>query len=119
MFHEDELFRALVHPTRRRIIEYLSERNAVTFSELTKSTDLNNHGKFGFHLWALRTAGLVGFDLSKKRLCLTERGQLLAEILLDTRFLIARERPHIRTRKICQTFKVWRPRRVVLQYERG
>jgi len=56
-----------------------------------KYTDLSNHGKFGFHLRALRDAGLVGFDLSTKGLCLTERGQLLAEILLDTRFLIARE----------------------------
>ncbi|MCZ2809353.1 MAG: PAS domain S-box protein [Candidatus Bathyarchaeota archaeon] len=61
------------HSTRRRIVDYLSQGNA-TFSELRKHVDIKDHGKFGFHLRALRAVEIVEQDASTKKYSLTEQG---------------------------------------------
>ena len=63
----------MTHSTRKHIVEYLSQKNA-TFSELQKHTDIKDHGKFGFHLRALRTIGIVERESSTKKYSLTEHG---------------------------------------------
>jgi len=83
---DDEIHEALAHRIRRRIVECLQERN-LSFHELLKLLALTDHGKLGFHLRALR--GLVEREPSTGRYRLTERGQLAAELIWDTRFLIA------------------------------
>lgn len=55
----DELFRLLADPTRRRILDLLAERGALTVSELAAEfPDLVASG-ISKHLMALRAAGLV------------------------------------------------------------
>jgi len=68
-----EIQKVMSHSTRRRIVEYLSQGNA-TFSELQKHTDIKDHGKFGFHLRALRAVGIIEHDSSTKKYSLTEHG---------------------------------------------
>jgi len=84
---DDQIHRALTHPIRRRIIEYLQERD-LSFQELLKSVVISNHGKLGFHLKAL--GGLVEREPSMKKYRLTDRGQLAGELIWDARFVIAR-----------------------------
>lgn len=55
----DELFKALADPTRRRILDLLAERGALTVGELAAEfPDLVASG-ISKHLMALRAAGLV------------------------------------------------------------
>ena len=83
-----EIHRALAHPIRRRIIECLQERDALSFRELLKYVGIGNHGKLGFHLKALR--GLVEREPSMKKYRLTDRGQLASELIWDIHFIIER-----------------------------
>jgi DNA-binding transcriptional ArsR family regulator len=69
---DNGIYRALAHPIRRRIIECLQKKGALSFRELLKSVGLGNHGKLGFHIKALEE--LVERDPSKKRYRLTDRG---------------------------------------------
>jgi len=85
---DDEIQRALVHPIRRRIIECLQERNALSFYELLKHVGIGNHGKLGFHIKALK--GLVEREPSMKKYRLTDRGQLASELIWDIRYIIDR-----------------------------
>ena len=85
---EEEIHKALAHPIRRRIIECLQERIALSFNELLKCVAIPNHGKLGFHIRALR--GLVEREPSMKKYRLTDRGQLAASLIWDTRYRIAR-----------------------------
>jgi len=85
---DDEIYRALAHPIRRRIIECLQERDAVSFRELLKHVGIGNHGKLGFHIKALR--GLVEREPSMGKYRLTNRGQLAGELIWDVRFIIDR-----------------------------
>ena len=68
-----EMQKALSHPTRKHIVDYLSQGNA-TFSELQKYAKVKDNGKFGFHLRALTTVGIVEHDISTKKYALTEQG---------------------------------------------
>jgi len=68
-----EIQKAMSHSTRRRIVDYLSQGKA-TFSVLRKHVDIKDHGKFGFHLRALRAVGIVEQDASTKKYSLTEQG---------------------------------------------
>lgn len=90
---DDEIHKALAHPIRRRIIECLQEKRTLSFYELLKHTALHNHGKFGFHLRALK--GLVERDLSTKKYHLTRRGQLAGELIWDIRFTLAKGEPNL------------------------
>ena len=63
----------MTHSTRIHIVEYLSQGNA-SFSELQKYTKIKDRGKFGFHLRALRTVGIVEHDTSTRKYALTEHG---------------------------------------------
>ena len=86
---DDEIYGALAHPVRRRIIECLQEKKNVSFHELLKYVDIGNHGKLGFHIKAL--GELVERHPSKKRYRLTDRGQLASELIWDIRYIIERE----------------------------
>ena len=88
---DENIHKTLAHPIRRHVIECLFERNDAAFSELLKYVGDRNHGKLGFHIRALRALGLVEHQSSMKKYHLTERGQLAAELIWDTRFLIARQ----------------------------
>ncbi len=71
-----EIQKVMSHSTRIRIVNYLSQGNA-TFSELQKYTEIKDHGKFGFHLRALRTVGIVEHDTSTMKYALTEHGWIV------------------------------------------
>lgn len=86
------LYGGIEHPIRRRIIEYLQERNELSFGELVKYTDIRrNHGKLGYHLRKMMSMGLVEYKSSIEKYRLTERGHLAGELIWDTHFLIARQ----------------------------
>lgn len=85
---DDEIYRALAHPIRRRIIECLQESKNVSFRELLKYVGVGNHGKLGFHIKAL--GGLVERKPSMGKYCLTEKGQLAGELIWDIRYIIER-----------------------------
>jgi len=85
---DEKVFRALSHPTRRRIIECLRESKIISFQELSQCVGIANHGKLGFHIRALTE--LVERDPSIRKYRLTDRGQLAAELILDIRFIISR-----------------------------
>jgi DNA-binding transcriptional ArsR family regulator len=89
---DDEIHRALAHPIRRRIIECL-QKNDLSFRELVKRAVTANHGKLGFHLRVLLHAGkpFVEHDPSTKKYRLTERGQLVGELIWSFRFMIDRD----------------------------
>lgn len=56
---EDDPFRAIADPTRRRILDLLAERDSLTVSELASEfPDLVSSG-ISKHLMTLRAAGLV------------------------------------------------------------
>jgi hypothetical protein len=76
------------HPLNRRIIECLHDEN-LSFTELlNKVGDGGDHGKFGYHLRTL--SKFVELEPATKKYRLTDRGQLLAEVILDFRFLTSR-----------------------------
>ena len=81
----------MMHRERRRIVESLVNEN-LSFSELLKGAPDGNHGKFGFHLRALKD--FVEFDASTKKYRLTDRGELLASSISDLQFKFP-ERNHI------------------------
>jgi len=85
---DEEILRALAHPVRRRIIESIREKKALSFNELLECVDVGNHGKLGFHLRALKE--LVERNSSTKKYQLTDRGQLASELIWDIRFIISR-----------------------------
>ncbi len=85
---DEEIYRALVHPIRRCIIEGLQERDELSFDELLKYLGTGNHGKLGFHLRALK--GLIEHRPSAMKYRLTDMGRLAGELAWDTRFMIAR-----------------------------
>ncbi len=85
---DEEILKALAHPIRRRIIECLREKNALSYNELLKFINIENHGKLGFHMRALK--GLVERDPSKKKYRLTDRGQVAGELIWDINFIISR-----------------------------
>jgi DNA-binding transcriptional ArsR family regulator len=84
---DDEIHKALAHPIRRRIIECL-QMNELSFPELLKRVGVGNHGKFGFHLKALK--GIIEQESSTKKYRLTDKGQLASELIWDIRFAIER-----------------------------
>lgn len=87
---DGEIHRALAHPVRRRTIQWLQERNELSFSELLSYLTVPNHGKLGFHIRTLSALGLVEHDPSTRKYRLTEKGQLAHELIWDIRFLTAR-----------------------------
>lgn len=82
-----ELYLALAHPLRRRIIECLEE-NALSLRELLERVGIDNHGELDPHMWMLK--GLVERESSKKKYHLTDRGRLASELIWDIRFALAR-----------------------------
>jgi DNA-binding transcriptional ArsR family regulator len=52
--HITNVFTALKHPIRRKMLEVLSQEKAMSFSDLMRSVGLTDTGTFGFHLNVLR-----------------------------------------------------------------
>ncbi|MBL7255619.1 ArsR/SmtB family transcription factor [Paractinoplanes lichenicola] len=59
MSEEDDLFRALADPTRRRILDLLAEHETLTVGELAAHFPELVASGISKHLMALRAAGLV------------------------------------------------------------
>jgi hypothetical protein len=79
---------AMSHPVNRKIIECLHDGNLPFTELLNKVGDDANHGKFGYHLRTL--SKFVELEPTTKKYCLTDRGELLAEMILDFRYLTSR-----------------------------
>ena len=74
------LQKAMAHPTKRKIIECLMDAD-LSFTELLNMVGPINHGKFGYHLRALK--GFVELEPSTKRYRLTDKGRILAGLIRD------------------------------------
>lgn len=89
-------------------MDYLSQGNA-TFSELRKHVDIKDHGKFGFHLRALRAVDIVEQDASTKKYSLTEQGWVVVGLSSILKGITERrqveERATLLSRIIEQTFE--------------
>ncbi|WP_433291540.1 ArsR/SmtB family transcription factor [Actinoplanes sp. CA-030573] len=59
MASQDDLFRALADPTRRRVLDLLAERGSLTVGELADQFPGLVASGISKHLMALRAAGLV------------------------------------------------------------
>jgi len=80
--------RAMSHPVNRKIIECLRDEN-LPFTELLKKVgDERDHGKFGYHLRTL--SEFVELEPATKKYRLTNRGNWLADVIHDFRFLASR-----------------------------
>jgi len=90
---DDDVHKALAHPTRRRIIEYLTEKKFLSFHDMLKFTDIPDHGKLGFHLRTLE--GLIQRDPSTNKYHLTDRGQMAGELIWKIRSTMAKEGPSL------------------------
>jgi len=75
----ESLSNVLKNPIRRKIVLTLSERKALTYMELINATEVNNTGKFNYHLKLL--GDLIQKDTSDKYI-LTDKGELAAQFLL-------------------------------------
>ena len=83
-----QIQRAMSHYMNRKIIECLHDEN-LGFTELfNKVGDDGNHGRFGYHLRTL--SKFVELEPTTKKYRLTARGELLAGVIQDFRFLISR-----------------------------
>jgi len=71
---------------RRRIVGILAEQNP-TFSELMELADQSNHGKFGYHMRALK--GFIRLDSSTGKYSLSESGWLLARLIQNGQRVIS------------------------------
>ena len=77
----DDLFRTLADPTRRRILDLLAERGALTVSELAAEfPDLVTSG-ISKHLMGLRAAGLVSATRQGRRQIYRVNADVMAEAL--------------------------------------
>ncbi len=86
---DNQIHKALAHPIRRQIIEYLQEKKTLSFNDLTKMTSMPNHGNLGFHLRALK--GLIEQEPTTKKYRLTDRGRLASELLWDIRLTTTKD----------------------------
>jgi hypothetical protein len=83
-----QIQRAMSHPVNRKIIECLHDENLPFTELLNKVGDEGNHGKFGYHLRMLTK--FVELEPATKKYRLTDRGELLADVIHDFRFLASR-----------------------------
>jgi hypothetical protein len=80
----NEIQRAMAHPTNRRIIESLHDQD-LSFTDLLNEVGNSNHGRFGYHLRTL--SKFVELEPETKKYRLTDKGRLLATVIRDFRFL--------------------------------
>lgn len=79
-----EIYRAMSHRIKRRIIECLRDAD-LSFTELFDAVTDGNHGRFGYHLRGLK--GVVELEPSTKKYRLTHTGKLLEACIRDFRFI--------------------------------
>jgi len=48
--HITNIFSALKHPIRRKMLDKLGQEKAISFSDLMHSVELGDTGTFGFHI---------------------------------------------------------------------
>ena len=84
--HEIDLFRALGHPLRRRILKLIAERGAVSYKELSKIEP-----KAGVLYHHLRLLGDLIYQDEKRMYRLTDKGKRAYEFLI-TAFLVPEDK---------------------------
>lgn len=76
------------HPTNRKIIEALAEKN-LSFTQLLNICEKDfEHGRFGYHLRSLK--GFIKLEPQTKKYQLTYRGQLLLDVIREVKRLVKR-----------------------------
>lgn len=80
----DEISKAMAHPTKRRIIECLQNAD-LSFMELLNEVGKSNHGGFGYHLRSLKA--FIEVEPSTRKYRLSDRGKVLANVLRDFRLI--------------------------------
>jgi hypothetical protein len=85
-----DIHRAMSHYMNRKIIECLHDENLGFTELLNKVGDDGNHGKFGYHLRTL--SKFVELEPTTKKYRLTDRGELLANLIQDFRFMTSRRK---------------------------
>lgn len=84
MMLEEKIHRILAHPIRRRILSSIYENEHLSFSQLKKIVDIDDHGKLAYHIKSLD--GIVEPDERVRGYRLTEVGHQ-ARVLLSLRKL--------------------------------
>ncbi len=84
---EPDIFKALAHPIRRKILKYIAEKGKASYKELTQIEP--KPGVLYHHLRMLR--GLISQD-DKKMYYLTKKGKIVYEFLISESFVEPSER---------------------------
>jgi DNA-binding transcriptional ArsR family regulator len=87
----DDLFKALADPTRRRILDLLQERGALSVGELAAAFPELVSSGISKHLMSLRAAGLVAARRKGRQQVYRLKAQALADALAPW---LARYEPH-------------------------
>lgn len=75
------IYKAMSHPIKRKIIEYLAEENLSFTQLLSKINAFGDSGKFGYHL--RRLTDFVELEPTTKKYQLTYRGRLLSGLIRE------------------------------------
>ncbi|XVU21684.1 ArsR/SmtB family transcription factor [Actinoplanes sp. CA-054009] len=78
---EEELFRAMADPTRRRILDLLAEHGTLSVSELSARFPALVTSGISKHLMALRAAGLVTATRQGRRQLYAIDGEAMARAM--------------------------------------
>ncbi|GID29342.1 ArsR/SmtB family transcription factor [Paractinoplanes brasiliensis] len=81
MSDEDDLFRVLADPTRRRILDLLAERGPLTVSELAAHFPGLVASGISKHLMGLRAAGLVSATKQGRHQLYALDGEAMSRVL--------------------------------------
>ena len=76
----DEALTCLANPIRRRILALLTEKGEMRFMDITRSLDISDHTKVGFHLKNLKAAALIDQN-REKSYRLTAQGKKIHDCL--------------------------------------
>lgn len=78
---EKTICKAMSHPIKRKIIEYLAEEKLSYMQLLSKINSFGDSGRFGYHL--RRLVGFVELEPTTKKYKLTYRGRLLSDLIRE------------------------------------
>jgi len=86
--NNSKILHVINHPIRRKILELLKEKKALSFNELSRYVALDNHGRLGFHLRAL--VELVEHEPSTNKYRLSDAGRMAMGLIEDVQFMVER-----------------------------
>ncbi len=78
-----KVLKAVSSPLRLQILNLLSDKSALSYTELMTSLKMNpsrDAGRFAYHLKFLLKADLVEADAEAKKYCLTELGKMVLDV---------------------------------------